>query len=234
MRLTCSAAVLSAALLLSAGTIEAQGVAIPVGLNAGIPQGAFAENVDVAGGLAGGLLFRLSGAFAIRTDLGFMVYGSDTRRVPLGGGALGLINVDVTTTNSIFNGGLGAQLGMPGASVTPYLGGSIGFSAFTTSSSVSGSNSSDQPFASSTNSSDWVFARNAFAGLYVPVGKTGSVRMDLGARYTWNGERVRYLTEGDITEDGAGNIVLTPRTTRADLLTIVIGVTFTPRKPQPK
>lgn len=217
----------AAALLLAAPSLSAQSrVAVPIGLQVGIPQGAFAENVELAGGLGGGVLVRMAGALAFRADLGVMIYGSETRRVPLGGGALGLINVDVTTTNTIFNGAIGAQLGMPGATVMPYLGGMIGFSSFTTTSSVEGSNSADEPFASSTNSSDATFAKIALAGLYIPVGKSGNVKFDLGARYTWNGESVRYLTEGDITEDGSGNIVVSPRETRADLLTIVLGVTI--------
>lgn len=219
-----------AALLLAAPALGAQSkLAIPVGLHIGLPQGEFSENVNIAGGLGGGLLWRVAGPLALRADLGFLIYGSETRRVPLGGGALGLINVDVTTTNSIFGGSVGAQLGMPGPTIMPYLGGSIGFSAFTTSSSVRGSNSADEPFASSTNSSDGTFAKTAAAGLYFPFGK-GTTVFDLGVRHTWNGENVRYLTPGDITEDANGDVILNPRQTRADFLTIVLGVTFTPGK----
>lgn len=219
-----------AALLVVAPTLGAQSrLSIPVGVHIGLPQGEFSENVNIAGGLGGGLLWRVSGPLALRADLGFLIYGSETRRVPLGGGALGLINVDVTTTNSIFGGSVGAQLGMPGPTIMPYLGGSIGFSAFTTSSSVRGSNSADEPFASSTNSSDGTFAKIAAAGLYIPFGK-GTTVFDLGVRHTWNGENVRYLTPGDITEDVNGDVILNPRQTRADFLTIVLGVTFTPGK----
>lgn len=217
-----------AALLLAAPALAAQSkVSIPVGLHIGLPQGEFSENVNLAGGLGGGLLWKVAGPLALRADLGFLIYGSETRRVPLGGGALGLINVDVTTTNSIFGGSIGAQLGVPGPTIMPYLGGSIGFSAFTTSSSVRGSNSADEPFASSTNSSDGTFAKIAAAGIYFPFGK-GSAVFDLGVRHTWNGENVRYLTPGDITEDANGDVILNPRQTRADFLTIVLGVTFTP------
>ncbi len=218
------------ALLLAAPAVHAQGasVSFPVGVHVGVPQGEFAQNVRIAGGFGGGALFKVGSMVGVRADLNFMIYGSETRRVPLGGGALGLIDVDVTTTNSIVGGSLGMQVGVPGPSVMPYLGGSIGFSAFTTSSSVRGSNSADEPFASSTNSNDGTFARTLLGGLYVPVGKTGSVMMDLGVRHTWNGERVRYLTPGDITEDGSGNVILNPRETRADFLTVIVGVTITP------
>lgn len=202
-------------------------VSIPLGLHVGIPQGEFAENVAVAGGVGGAGVWGLGSVLGLRADLGFLIYGSETRRVPLGGGALGLINVDVTTTNTIVGGGIGAQLGLPTGALMPYLGGMIGFSAFTTTSSVEGSNSADEPFASTTNSSDGVFAQTALAGLYVPLAR-GTVMLDLGVRHTWNGRKVRYLTEGDISEDANGDIVLTPRESRAEILTIVIGVTIRP------
>ena len=176
---------------------ETAGPSFPLGVHVGIPQGEFAENVAIAGGL--------------------------------GGGALGLIDVDVNTTNAILGANIGLQLGVPGPFPRPYVGALIGFSAFTTSSSVSGSNSADEAFASSTNSSDAAFARTAIAGFYIPVGSRGTV-IDLGARYNWNGEEVEYLTPGDITEDINGAIVLNPRRTRADLLTVVIGVSMRPRR----
>lgn len=213
----------------AASAQSSSSVTIPLGIQVGVPQGAFAEAVAIAGGFGGGALWAIGPAFGLRTDLGFMIYGSETRRVPLGGGALGLIDVDVTTTNAIFGGGVGAQLGLPGGSLMPYIGGEIGFSVFATTSSVEGSNSSDEPFATSTNSSDGVFAQSALAGLYIPLAR-GNVMLDLGVRHTWNGKKVRYLTEDDISEDVDGNIILTPRETRADLLTIVLGVTIRPTR----
>ena len=214
------------AILSAQGT---SGRSFPLGLHVGIPQGEFAENVAIAGGLGGGAIFPFAGVLGFRAELGVMIYGAETRRVPLGGGALGLIDVDVTTTNAILGGNIGLELGVPGPYVRPDIGGLIGFSAFTTSSSVSGSNSADEAFASSTNSSDAAFAKTVIAGLYIPVGSGGTV-IDIGARYNWNGEEVEYLTPGDITEDINGDIVLNPRRTRADLLTIVIGVSVRPRR----
>jgi hypothetical protein len=208
-------------------------LSIPFALQVGVPQGEFAQGVKIAGGIGGGLIFAVNSVIGLRTDLGVMIYGSETRRVPLGGGALGLINVDVTTTNSIFGGNIGAQIGLPGPTPKPYVGGMIGFSAFTTSSSVEGSNSNAEPFASSTNSNDATFAKTVLGGFYIPIGK-GNTMFDIGARYTWNGEKVRYLTEGDIIEDGNGDLIVTPRETRADLLTITIGVTFRPSFNKPR
>ncbi len=230
MRSSAGPVAIVTGLMLMSGVAGAQtSITIPISLNIGVPQGEFAENVRIAGGAGGGVLWKVGGPVGLRADIGVMAYGSERRRVPLGGGALGLISVDVTTTNSIFGGSIGGQIGVPGPTVMPYVGGMIGFSAFTTTTSVEGSNSTNEPFASSTNSNDGTFAKTAIAGLYIPVGRTGNVRLDLGARHTWNGERVRYLTRGDITEDINGDVLISPRESRADILTIVLGVTIAPK-----
>jgi len=196
------------------------------GLHFGKPQGEFARNVDATFGLAGFVGVRLgSSPFAIRGDLGYNIYGAKSRRVPLGSGPLGLINVDVNTTNNIVDGGIGLQAGLPGASVRPYVGAGIGFSYFFTSSSVSGTNqSTSDAFASSTNYDDATFAKTLFGGFYVPIGSNGA-QLDIGARYHWNGD-ARYLTEHDISFNSSGNPVLSPHGTRADLLTISVGIAF--------
>lgn len=218
------AAFAAAALPLAAG---AQGLSLPINLQLGIPQGEFAQNVNLAGGFGVGGIVAMNQWFGIRGQLDVQIYGAERRRVPLGGGALGLINVDVTTTNAIVGGALGVQVGMPGPSIRPYAGAMLGFSAFTTSSQVSGSNSTNEPFASSTNSLDNAFAKILYGGIYIPIGVGGS-SFDIGVRHTWNGESVRYLTPGDLVEDGNGDIIISPNNTRADLLTITLGVTLRP------
>jgi hypothetical protein len=203
-------------------------VALGGSLRFGSPQGEFANNVNATFGFNGFVGWQLgSSPFLLRADLGYDIYGSRTRRVPLGRGALGLISVDVNTTNSIFDGGIGLQLGAPGRSVSPYVGASVGFADFITSSSVAGSaqyQNGGSPFASSTNYSDGTFAKTVFGGLYIPVGSSGGA-LDLGLRYHRNGE-ARYLTDQDISFDSANNPVLSPRRTLADLLTIQVGFSF--------
>lgn len=201
-------------------------VALGGALHYGAPQGEFANNVHAAFGLNGFAGWQLGNSpFLVRADLGYEIYGSRTRRVPLGGGPLGLIRVDVNTTNNIFNGGIGLQAGVPGRSVGPYVGGSIGFASFVTSSSVSGTNQySSDAFASSNNYSDGTFAKTLYGGFYIPVGSKGGA-MDLGVRYHFNGE-ARYLTDDDISFDQNNDPVLSPRFSRADLLTIQVGFAF--------
>lgn len=197
-----------------------------IALHFGSPQGEFANHVNGALGANGFFGWRLAHSpIVVRGDLGYSIYGSETRRVPLGGGALGLVNVDVNTTNNILAGGIGLQAGAPAATVRPYVGGSVGFSYFFTESSVSGSHQmSSEAFASSTNYSDGTFAKTLYAGFYIPVGRSGG-QVDIGARYHWNGE-ARYLTDEDISFDSGNNPVLSPRRSRADLLTIQVGFAF--------
>ncbi|HEY5491553.1 MAG TPA: hypothetical protein VIK25_10230 [Gemmatimonadaceae bacterium] len=197
-----------------------------IALHYGSPQGDFASNVNGAFGANGFFGLRLGNLpVALRADLSYSIYGSESRRFPLGGGPLGLISTDVNTTNNILSGGIGLQAGLPGITVRPYVGGSVGFSNFFTMSSVSGSQMmSGESFASTTNYSDGTFAKTLYGGFYIPIGSSGG-QLDLGARYHWNGE-ARYLTDRDISFDSGNNPVLSPRRTRADLLNIQVGFAF--------
>jgi len=229
--------VLSSAVLLLAAPVGAQkdaaptptgmpvGVSLPMTLQVGVPQGAFAENVALAGGFGFGALYAIDEMLGVRADLGFQIYGAETRRIPLGAGALSLVDVDVTTTNAIISGSVGAQLGVPSRELTPYFGGAIGFGSFTTTTSASGSNSDAEPFATTTNLSDATLARSLYGGLYVPMRGRETV-LDLGVRRTWHGRQVRYLTPGGITETASGEVILSPRESRADLLTVYVGLTL--------
>lgn len=202
----------------------------PVAMQIGVPTGAFAEHVAVAGGIGGGLLWAISPTIGLRGDLGVQIYGSENRRVPLGSGALSLVDVDVTTTNAIFSGAIGVQVGLPPTLgktpyATPYGGVQLGFGSFVTSTSVSGSNTNNEPFASSTNLSDAAMAKTLYAGLYVPLRRSTAL-FDMGVRRTWHGRAVRFLTPGDITELPSGEVVLQPRESVAELFTLTIGVTL--------
>lgn len=195
---------------------------VPLHLDLGLPQGEFAQNVQVAGGFGGGLMIAIARHVALRAELDFMIYGNERRTYEVNLGPAGIVDVDVTTTNAIVHGGIGAQVGTPGPRPTPYLGGMIGFSNFSTTSRVEGFDTNDEPIQERTNMSDNTLSKSLYAGFYFPT--NGGVSWDLGVRYTWNGESVRYLTRGDIVDDGFGNVVLNPRETRADLLTVRLGI----------
>ena len=201
------------------------GVSLPLTLQVGVPRGEFAQNVALAGGFGGGILYAIDEMLGVRADFGVQLYGAETRRVPLGSGSLSLIDVDVTTTNTIISGSVGAQLGVPSRELTPYFGGAIGFGSFVTTTSASGSNSDAEPFASTTNLSDATLARSLYGGFYVPMRGRTNV-LDIGVRRTWHGRQVRYLTPGGITETAGGTVILSPRESRADLLTVYVGLTL--------
>jgi hypothetical protein len=193
------------------------------------PQGQFKNYVNGAFGIGGHLLHQLDddGIIAVRADLGFLIYGNRTARQPLGGGALGLINVDVTTSNNIVNGGLGLQLMAPGTTVRPYVNAGVGFSYFFTESSVEGSGTQYQPFASSQNFSDGGFSPSYGGGLYIPLSVAGSrVSLDIGAVMQRN-EDVQYLTKNSITftTTNAPPTITSVRSA-ADFVTFRLGVTF--------
>jgi hypothetical protein len=187
------------------------------------PRGEFATQVDGAWGVAGHGLFRVAGPVLARLDLGYLNYGREVRRQPLGTGGLGLVNVDVSTTNNIVTGGIGAQLGAPGKRVSPYVGASVGYSYFYTRSSAEGQGNQNQgAFASTTNLDDAAFAPALFGGLYWPI--TDWIRLDIHVRRQSHDE-VRYLREGSITFDSQQRPILAPVRTRADYMTFGIGVT---------
>lgn len=193
----------------------------------GVPTGEFRDYIDAGIGLNANLVvpIRRGGPLAIRADIGFLVYGSESRRVCFSETVGCLIQLDLTTTNSIAMGSIGPQLMATSGRIRPYVNGGIGFGYFFTQSSVSGT-SDDEDFARTTNHDDATLAWMAGGGLLWQVsnGRT-PVAIDIGTRYHGNGN-VEYLKEGDITENDDGSVVLNPTRSDANLFTINLGVTI--------
>jgi hypothetical protein len=91
------------------------------------PLGEFDDYIDWGGGIGGELLYAFDrqGAIGLRANLGLMIYGHETKRVPLSE-TLGRIRVDVSTSNNIFVFGIGPQVMLPSGAVRPYLNGTVG------------------------------------------------------------------------------------------------------------
>jgi hypothetical protein len=191
------------------------------------PLGEFNDYIDWGGGIGGEFLYAFDrqGAIGMRMNLGIMIYGHETKRVPLSS-TLGRIRVDVSTSNNIFVLGIGPQVMLPSGTVRPYLNGTVGLSYFFTRSSVEGS-ADLEPFASSTNFDDATFAWAAGGGLYIPLrrGRKNPLSLDIGAQYHANGE-ARYLREGSIQEDGTGEIFFDPIRSQTNLITYQLGITI--------
>jgi hypothetical protein len=195
-------------------------------LMAAQPLGEFDDYIDWGGGFGGEFLYAFDrqGALGLRVNLGLLIYGHETKRVPLSP-SLGRISVDVSTSNNIFVASIGPQVMLPSGVVRPYLNGTAGLSYFFTQSSVEGS-ADFEPFARSTNFDDATFAWSAGGGLYIPLrrGHRHSVSLDIGAQYHANGEAT-YLREGSIHEDGTGEIFFDPIRSQTNLVTYRLGVT---------
>lgn len=191
-----------------------------------LPTGEFKRYVSVGGGLDGFVALRLGeSAVSLRLDGTWILYGSETRRVALGSGPLSLVDLDVTTSNSIVNFTIGPQLIAPSGAIRPYLFGGVGFSYFWTYSSVSGTDNS-QPFANSTNFGDGTFALRGGGGLWIQVGRGRTpIWLDLGAEYVRNG-RVKYLRQGSIAFDLSGSPVYTAIESETNLVLVHLGVSL--------
>lgn len=198
-----------------------------VSLQVTSPRGSFAENTGNGFGVDFTGIARLdpNGALNLRTDLGFVIYGSTTRRIDFANTG-GLVKLDLKTTSNIFSWVVGPQLGGTVGPVSPYVAALGGFSVFWTESSVEGTNnnSSNDPFASTTNSSDVVLAYGGAAGATIRVyNGARPVRFDLGARYLRHDD-VRYLNEARVEDAFRNNRDPIPLRGRADFVTYYMGI----------
>jgi len=189
------------------------------------PRGVFAETTNIGVGLSGNVLFRLdpSAILNLRADLSFLNYGNVNQRVPLSSTVGNLIQVDLRTSNNIASFVVGPQLLGPTGAFMPYASALAGFSAFWTTSTVEGSNEV-QPFASTTNSSDFAWAYGGAAGAYVRLGSgVRPIRLDLGVRYLRHDD-VTYLTADEVRASQRENRTPRPIKSRVDFLSYALGV----------
>ncbi len=189
----------------------------------GFPLGEFNDFIDASPGFGFFLQYNVDkrGMFGLRLDGSVVFYGSETTRRPLSL-TVQRVEVEVVTENEIFSLSLGPQFTVPEGSVRPYMNGSLGFSYFSTTSSVRGENATEA-FASSKNFDDFTFAVAAGGGLLIHLSKR--VFLDRSGRYLWNGE-VRYLREGSIKEAPDGSISFRPIESETNLLLLQIGVSI--------
>ncbi len=193
-----------------------------------IPVGDFKRHVDNLGGGAGGggVLFLGDGRLAgLRGEASFIVYGTERRATPFSL-TVPFVDVDVETTNSIFTAGLGPQVYLGTGPIRPFVYGTVGFSYFVTSTSVSGMYQ-DEPIASTTNHGDFQLAFTGGGGLSVRIrGGRNPLSLDLSASYKHNG-LTEYLANGadNLIRLRGGHWVADPIVSDANLMTVRVGVT---------
>lgn len=188
----------------------------------GTPRGALGEQADVAGGLAGHLLFATrSGALGLRLDGSWLLYGSETVRIPVARTA-GRTSREVTTDNWVAQLGVGPQIVLPLRGARPYLHGFAGLAYLSTDSHLR--DPSGLASRTSTNYDDTGFAYGGGGGVVVPLRDHG-LSLDLGVRYVRTSS-VRFLAEGDLVPDGAGGVLPAPHRGQANVLEFRLGLVF--------
>lgn len=225
-----SAVCFGAALLSGPGTAAAQETPDPRfflggGLWFARPEGEFARYVDSGFGLDvnGRLSLDEAGIVSLRGDLGFIQYGRETRQVCFSATVGCRILLDLTTSNDIFVGGIGSEVALPGRALRPYAFGEIGFSYFSTRSSLEGTTDS-QDIAETENYGDGTLAWIAGGGVDVRLSRgRHPIDLDLGVEYHANG-RAEYLREGDIVDNPDGSITLFPTRSETDFTTFRVGI----------
>lgn len=179
-------------------------------------------------GIAGSAAYALDPArvFRIRGEMRGAIYDHENREVCLSSTVGCRIVLDLNTSYTTFFLGIGPEVVLPIGPVELALDGTVGWGAYTTSSSLSGVDENDEDFGDTTNYDDNVLAWSTGGELRIPIRPTFGIAV--GAHYQHNGE-MSYLTEGGITDNPDGSITMDPITSDANFVAITLGISFTPR-----
>jgi hypothetical protein len=196
-----------------------------IGLLLGYPIGEFKNHVSSTGtglNITGGIQLPRSPIF-LGAELGFLVYGRDTRREQFGPSVPDVL-VRVITSNNILQSNFFLRLQSPRGSLRPYLDGLVGFKYLFTETTV---RDNGETIADYTNFDDWALAYGAGVGVAIALWgresdtsarrqRSLTVLLDLGVRYLL-GSEAEYLKEGSIQRVG-GQVVFQTERSRTDLL----------------
>ena len=192
------------------------------------PVGEFSDYINRGWGGSAHAMLHVgpSNAVALRIDGSYLNYGRETVRASFGGGPIGRVPIDVTTTNSIAFVGAGPQFMVPDGPIRPYVAGQLGWTFIWTSSAIEDADDDDRTSLDYQNVSDNTFSYGGLGGLLIPVSAgRNPVSLDMGVRYLRNGS-VRYLRKGDIVDNPDGPPTLNIQSSRADLVTYYLGVSI--------
>lgn len=226
------------AFLLSATILTADergGFQVGISFEPFFPQGEFRDVLDRIGW--GGSLdafYQIPHSdLMIGTVLAYHVYGWDTRWEPLSFYIPDVL-VKVRTTNAVFRGHLILRMQPFLGSTRPYVEGLVGFQHLTTDTRVFDDYDYDDDWIASTNQMrSTVLSYGMGAGLMMNLSRFTfpkrngrfSIMLDIGVRYLRGGS-ADYLLPGDF--EIVGNTVnYFAHTSRTDILTPKVGVTFT-------
>lgn len=189
------------------------------------PLGQFGELVGGGFGGQAGIRYNVieDSPLFFRLDGGFMIYGHERFGVCFPAPIGCRIGADVTTTNSVAYLGVGPELSVPGP-LSPYIYGTVGFSYFSTQSSLSEEYRNEDLF-NTRHYDDLVTAARLGGGMRVRLGGPRAVLLDMGLEYHRNGV-AEYLREGDILDHPDGSITLFPNRTEANFMSFRLGVSI--------
>ena len=188
------------------------------------PAGQFSDNVGLGYGATAAYLLGLdhSGILSLRADVGFVDYGSESKRVPLSPTIGGRIQVKVSTNNYIVPVSIGPQLTWPSGSVRPYVNAGFGGQFFFTESSVDGGD--DGSGLSTTNQHDRTKSWIVGGGVYVPLYSRGvNVMLDAGVQY-FTGGHAQYLRPGSIVDLPDAQLQINPLESDTHMMVVRMGV----------
>jgi hypothetical protein len=191
------------------------------------PVGEFDRFTDGGWGLGANARFFADpmGIFAIRLDGGFVEYGRERQRACVSLTVGCRLLIDVVTTNRIFFGDIGPEIGIDLGFTRPYVGIARGINYFETASRLEDYDDyDDHDDFDTTNFDDLVWGWKARAGLQLRVSRGSTpVYLDVSAVFHDNGP-AEYLTEGDIRDNPDGSITVFPIYSEANLVTFQIGI----------
>jgi hypothetical protein len=197
----------------------------------GVPSGEFRENIKRVGiGIIGNfMLFNSSPElpYAFGLNIGFMNYGSESRREPFSVTIPDVV-VDVDRSNNLVNFHLMFQIIPPSGNIRPYLETLFGGSYFFTQTTIK--SLGDEEVASSTNFDDFAWSYGGGGGVLInlvtfdtPRKKVSSVFLDFKVRYLF-GTEAEYLKEGSV-RIVRGRAYYDLSKSKTDLLTFNLGAT---------
>jgi len=200
-----------------------------INLSVAIPQGEFADQIDNLGyGLSGEFMIlspKPHAPFGFGIDLGYYIYGSESRREPW---SLTIpdVFVDVNRTNNLVNFHVVFELGLPTGRVRPYVQGLFGGSYLYTQTSVNG-DYNNYDIASTTNYDDWAWSFGFGGGISIlltgdPVTEDGAIYLDFRGKYLFGSEAL-YLKEGAVQIE-QGQVRYFPSNSKTDLISVHAGV----------
>jgi len=210
--------------------LTAQGQArYTVGVSAlyGQPQGPFADNVRHGFGLDGmgtiGLDSR--GIFSLKAELGWIRLDSKSEPFIVDTG-FEFLELESETTSGVLTLGVGPQLAVPFGPIRPYVGGSVGFARFATTTAIKlsadqSNTGQEETIDDQTVSSDFILSLTASGGIRFELGR--GILADLGARWHRNGE-AEYVSSEGVVYNGAGVPTITATRSEADFLVYRLGI----------